>query len=180
MQELERLWQDGTIDLYYGDESYLCEEAYVPYGWKFSKEDVYVPSQRGKRLNCFAMIDRHCRTYWFTAEKSIDAETIIGYLDYFSMTVERKTVIVLDNAPIHRAKKLLALRELWEKRGLHLFFLPTYSPHLNIAEILWRMLKGKWLQPRDYLTSDTLFYAANRAFSAMGKDLVIKFKNHAA
>lgn len=180
LQELERLWHNGDIDLYYGDESHLCEEAYVPYGWKFHKEDIYIPSQRGARLNCFAMIDRNCRTHWFTTADSIDADTMIGFLDNFSLSVARKTVIVLDNAPIHRAKRLLALRELWEKRGLHLFFLPPYSPQLNIAEILWRMLKGKWLQPRDYLTADTLFYAANRALATMGDGLVINFKNHVA
>ena len=180
LQELERLWHKGSIDLYYGDESHICEEAYVPYGWKFSKEDVYIPSGRGARLNCFAMIDRRCHTHWFTTGKSIDADTMIGFLDNFSMTVRRKTVVVLDNAPIHRAKRLLALRDIWERRGLHLFFLPPYSPQLNIAEILWRMLKGKWLQPRDYLTADTLFYAANRALASMGDGLMINFKYHAA
>jgi hypothetical protein len=46
---------------------------------------------------------------------SIDADTMISFLDDFSLTVDRKTFIVLDNAPIHRAKKLLALRELWKK-----------------------------------------------------------------
>jgi len=180
LQELEQLWHKDSIDLYYGDESHFCEEAYVPYGWKFHKEDVYILSQCGARLNCFAMTDRHCHTHWFTTDKSIDAERMIGFLDEFSLTVRRKTVIVLDNAPIHRARKLLALRPLWEKRGLHLFFLPPYSPHLNIAGILWRMLKGKWLQPRDYLTPDTIFYAANRALATMGDGLIINFKNHAA
>lgn len=152
----------------------------MPYGWKFSKEDVYIPSQRGARLNCFAMIDRHCHTHWFTTGRSIDSDRMISFLDGFSMTVRRKTVIVLDNAPIHRAKRLLALRNIWERRGLCLFFLPPYSPQLNIAEILWRMLKGKWLQPKDYLTADTLFYAANRALAAMGDGLMINFKYHAA
>lgn len=180
LQELEQLWYDGSIELYYGDESHLCEEAYVPYGWKFHDEDVYIPSQRGARLNCFAMIDRNCRTHWFTTTNSIDADTVIGFLDSFSLTVKKKTVGVLDNAPIHRARKLLALRGLWEKRGLYLLFLPPYSPQLNIAEILWRMLKGKWIQPRDYITADTLFYAANRALATMGDGLVINFKNHVA
>jgi len=180
LQELEQLWHKGVIDLYYGDESHLCEEWYVPYGWKFSKEDVYVPSQRGARLNCFAMVDRCCRTHWFTTVKSIDTERMIAFLDNFSFTIRRKTVIVLDNAPVHRAKKLLALCPVWEKRGMHIFFLPPYSPHLNIAEILWRMLKGKWIQTHDYMSPDTLFYAANRALAAMGNGLMINFKNHVA
>lgn len=117
------------MDLYYGDESHLCEEAYVPYGWKCHKEDIYIPSQCGARLNCFAMIDRICRTHWFTTVASIDAGTMSGFLDSFSLTVKKKTVAVLDNAPIHRAKKLFVLCGLWEKRGLHLFFFPPYILH---------------------------------------------------
>ena len=151
----------------------------MPYGWKFSKEDVYIPSQRGARLNCFAMIDRHSHTHWGTTGRSIDSDKMISFLDDFSITVKRKTVVVLDNAPIHQAKRLLALRDIWEKRGLHLFFMPPYSPQLNIAEILWWMLKGKWLQHKDYLTAGTLFYAANRALAAIGDGLMTNFKYHA-
>ncbi|MEY8685153.1 transposase [Bacteroides sp. AN502(2024)] len=34
-------------------------------------------------------------------------------------------------------------KSIWEAKGLFLFFLPTYSLNLNIAETLWRILKGK-------------------------------------
>ena len=44
LQELEHLNRDGKIDLYYADESHVCTEGYVPYGWQFRDEDVYVPS----------------------------------------------------------------------------------------------------------------------------------------
>ena len=67
------------------------------------------------------------------------------------------------------------LRKVWEKRGLFLFFLPPYSPHLNIAETLWRILKGKWLGPADYISDDTLMYATNRALATIGDELCINF-----
>jgi transposase len=67
------------------------------------------------------------------------------------------------------------MRPLWEKRELFLFYLPPYSPHLNIVETLWRILKGKWLRPVDYVSTDSLFYATNRALAAIGKDLFIKY-----
>lgn len=41
---------------------------------------------------------------------------MISFLDDFSLIVDKKTVIVHDNAPIHRAKKQLALRELWKNQ----------------------------------------------------------------
>lgn len=62
---------------------------------------------------------------------------------------------------------------------LFLFFLPPYSPHLNIAETLWRILKGKWLRPVDYTSTDSLMYATNGALAGLGSELYINFA-HAA
>jgi transposase len=58
-----------------------------------------------------------------------------------SLRIRKKTVVVPDNAKIHRAKKVICHRDLWEKRGLYIFFLPPYSSHLNLAETLWRSYK---------------------------------------
>ena len=81
---------------------------------------------------------------------------------------------------VHRNKKIRELRELWEKRGLFLFYLPPYSPHLNLAETLWRIMKTKWIRPQDYASSDNLFYTVNRALAAVGDTLGIKLKHNAA
>ena len=43
LQELVQQEKDGLIDLYYGDESHICMDGYVPYGWQFRGEDVYPP-----------------------------------------------------------------------------------------------------------------------------------------
>ncbi|TAE31706.1 MAG: transposase, partial [Candidatus Kapaibacterium sp.] len=61
------------------------------------------------------------------------------------------------------------------ERGLFIFFLPPYSPHLNIAETLWRKLKKEWLSREDYLSKGTLFYAVNRCMANVGGCLSIKF-----
>lgn len=45
LQELVQQEKDGLIDLYYGDESHICTEGYVPYGWLFRGENVYIPSE---------------------------------------------------------------------------------------------------------------------------------------
>lgn len=48
---------------------------------------------------------------------------------------------MLDNASIHKAKIIQQQLKFWAKRGLHIFYIPPYSPHLNIAETLWRKIK---------------------------------------
>lgn len=37
-----------------------------------------------------------------------------------------------------------------------------HTAHLNIVEMLWRILKGEWLRPVDYVSTDSLLYATNR------------------
>lgn len=179
MQELERQAVAGLIDLYYGDESHICTEGYVPYGWQFRGEEVYIPSERGLRLNIFGMIDRNNRYEGFSITENMTAEKIADFLDRLSMRIRKNTFVVLDNASVHRCKLMKELRLIWEKRGMFLFFLPPYSPHLNIAETLWRILKGKWLRPVDYFSTESLLYATNRALATLGTELNINFA-HAA
>jgi transposase len=54
------------------------------------------------------------------------------------------------------------LLETWQKRGLYIFFLPAYSPQLNIAERLWKEIKEDWIKPSDYIDAENLFYAVDR------------------
>jgi transposase len=134
-------------------------------------EQVCIPSQRTAWLNIFGMINRRNRYEGFTATESITADRIVGFFDIFFLSVCRDTFIVLDNASVHRNHKIRELHPVWEKRGLFLFCLPPYSPHLNSAETLWRILKGKWIRLLDCVSTDTLFYATSRALANLGKGL---------
>ncbi|MBD0365716.1 MAG: IS630 family transposase, partial [Flavisolibacter sp.] len=40
--------------------------------------------------------------------------------------------------------------------------------HLNLAETLWRVRKGKWLKAEDYGSAEQLFYATNQCLKAVG------------
>ena len=177
MQELEGLDRNGKIDLYYADESHVCTDGYVPYGWQFKDENIYIPSGKTARLNIFGMITRRNQYKGFTTQESINADKLLDYLDKFSFEVKKKTVVVLDNASVHRNKKIKEIRKIWEDRGLFLFYLPPYSPELNPAEILWRILKGKWIRPADYSTQDALFYCTNRALASVGSNLFINYSH---
>ena len=142
---------------------------------QFRGEDVFVPSQKFLRLNIFGMIDRDNHYEGFSTTESITADKVADFLDRLSFRIRKDTFLVLDNAKIHRCKLINELRPIWEKRGLFLFFLPPYSPHLNIAETLWRILKGKWLRSADYMYTESLLYATNRALAAVGTELYINF-----
>lgn len=175
LAELESLSEQGLIKLYYADESHVCSEGYVPYGWQFPDEEVFICAQKGFRLNCWAMISRQNQCFWQTTIQNIDSQFVFEQFDNLSLSIHQPTYVVLDNARIHHAKIIQERISIWQRRGLYIFFLPTYSPHLNIAETLWRQLKTGWLNPTDYCDEETLAYAVNRCLGNVGNHLNINF-----
>ena len=172
---LEKMSEQGWIDLYYGDESRVSLEPCVPYAWQFQGEAVFMPSDKGRGLNCFALLSRSNQCRFETTGKAIDAAFIVEQLEKLSFDLECLTVVVLDNAPSHVAKRVRERIRFWQQRGLFVFYLPPYCPHLNIVEILWRKLKYQWLRAQDYLETDALFYQVRQALAAVGTLLKIHY-----
>lgn len=173
--KLEKLSRLRLIDLYYGDESRVSMEPCVPYGWQFKDENVFMPSSKGAGVNCFALLSRANECRFETTRERVTSAFIIEGLERLSFSIKRTTVVVLDNARVHTSQKVQERRRFWQQRGLFIFYLPTYSPHLNLAERLWRKLKYEWLQPSDYATSEGLFYQVRQALAAVGNGLKIRF-----
>ena len=149
-------------------------EPCVPYAWQFKGEKVGIKSTQGGAWNCFGLIARDNRCHAYLTQGSVTADWISEKLDALSLCLTKLTVIVLDNASVHK-KAARERRVVWEERGLFIWFLPTYSPHLNLAEILWRKLKYEWLVASDYEDAETLHYAVWQALAAVGNALFINF-----
>ena len=64
-------------------------------------------------------------------------------------------VLVLDNVSYHRSA---AMRTWWAAQGDHMlpFWLPAYSPNLNLLERVWRFLKQKLACHRFWADGDAL------------------------
>ncbi len=175
--ELETLSENGLLDLYYGDESGVSLEPCVPYGWQFSDEQVSMPMAKGAGVNCFGLFTRSNQSVIATSENSIKADFVVEQLERLSFSMEKTTVVVLDNARIHTGRKMRERIKYWQQRGLFIFYLPTYSPHLNIAETVWRKLKYEWLAPTDYEDGQRLRYSVKQILNEFGKSLRINFSN---
>lgn len=176
MDTLEQASEQGYIDLFYGDETQVSQTGFVPYGWQFDDEQVAIAVQKGKAINCFGLFARSNQFHYWLNRANINAQFIIDILDEFSWRIKKTTVIVLDNARIHTARKLKQLLEIWQQRGLYVFYLPPYSPHLNIIERLWKEIKEGWIKPSDYNSADDLFYAFDRICANVGKTVKLHFR----
>lgn len=161
--------------MFYGDETHICSEGYTPYGWQFPDEDIYIPVQKGYKINIWGLVSRNNRSHFATTEQNINTSFVFEQLEKLSFQIHKQTVIVLDNASIHKSKIIQNQLKFWKSRGLYIFYLPPYSPHLNIAETLWRKIKKEQIDPINYTDKETLFYSVNRCLARFGIDWKINF-----
>lgn len=95
------------------------------------------------------------RLEYASIEGSCRSGEVKDYLDALAEQAQREgkpCVVVLDNAPFHTAGMIREREARWEARGLRLYRLPSYCPHLNLIEGVWRILKG-FLMPRRFYDS---------------------------
>jgi transposase len=107
--------------------------------------------------------------------QSIHTGVVIGCFDAFGHTITHKTVVVMDNASIHRSEAFAERLPSWKKQGLIIKYLPPYSPALNLIEILWRRIKYTWVPFSAYACLNALIEALEDILSQVGSAYQITF-----
>lgn len=135
------------------------------YTWtlKGQKHQPRVPTRWGKqgRINLIGTLcfegEGEERLEYRLLEGSCRSGEVVAYLDLLAQQARREgkpVVVVLDRAPFHRAGVVIEEQPKWEAKGLRLYYLPSYCPHLKPIEGVWRRLKG-FLMPRRFYDSLT-------------------------
>lgn len=150
----------------------------IPYGWLPVGRQTSIPSDNQRVVNLFGLMNLNQQLSTYPTKGTVNADFIIRCLDDYVQTLSRITVVVLDNAPWHTAKVLQDKRGEWESKGLYLFYLPTYSPHLNSIETLWRKIKYEWLGPSDFLSDEILLNAIFHILKKFGSEFQINFSKN--
>lgn len=150
LEVLQQLEAEGELDLYYLDEAGFCLIPSVPYGWQMIGQTTEIESRRSQRLNVLAMMTRANQLHSYVSTQSITSEVVIACIDAFLPTVDKRTVIVVDRASIHTSDAMYEKLAEWQQRNIEVFQLPSYSPQLNLIEILWRFIKYEWIEISAY------------------------------
>ncbi len=100
---------------------------------------------------------------------------VIACIDDFCKGLTKETVLVIDNATIHTSEAIEAKIGQWKEKGLELFYLPPYSPELNLIEILWRFIKYEWIQFSAYLSFSHLVEYVEGVLKNFGRKYRINF-----
>lgn len=107
--------------------------------------------------------------FFEVAETTFNTDKFILFMDKFSNQIVKRTVVILDNSPIHKSKKFTAKIEEWKENDLLIYFLSPYSPELNLIEILWRRIKYQWLPFDAYLCFQNLKERLSYVLNNFGK-----------
>ena len=174
--QLQALDREGKIALYYGDESGFSLTSAIPYGWQFAGEQVATQPRHAQRCNVSGFSHPHTNDLYTAARTGrLDSAFVIDMLDAWVATRTTPTVLVLDNARWHHRAAFRARLQDWEDQDVHIFHLPTYSPHLTKIETLWRKVKYEWLRPEAYADFSTLKTAVWHILDHVGQQYTIKF-----
>jgi transposase len=143
--------QEGKRAILFLDASHMIWQVYLGILWCFSR--VFVPAASGRvRINILGAYDPIRNELIRIINRTyITSTTICEMLikikeQYKSIPVS----IVLDNA---RYQKCALVAEKARELGIHLLYLPSYAPNLNLIERLWRYVKKDCLYSKYYDTS---------------------------
>ena len=82
---------------------------------------------------------------------------------------------MVDRASIHTSDGIYDKLAQWQARGIEMFQLPSYSPQLNLIEILWRFIKYEWIEINAYSSWPALVSCVEKILKEFGENYVINF-----
>ena len=95
--------------------------------------------------------------------RSLTSGDLLAFLRGLPL-LEVPRVVVLDNARVHRSDAVRAALPELRGRGVHLRYLPPYSPTLNRIEGVLKQVKYQGLPARAYTTLEALLEAVEQGF----------------
>ena len=130
------------------DAAHFVHRAYLGVIWCFTRIFIASPSGR-KRFNVLGAVNAITQeVITVTNQTYINSESICQMLLKLSaLNLDVPITVVLDNA---RYQKCRVVTVLAEALNIELLYLPSYSPHLNLIERLWRFVRKQCLYSKYY------------------------------
>jgi transposase len=136
------------------------------YGWakKGQRAHCSVPRNRGKNTTLLSSMSVDGMGPSLAVEGATNSEVFETYVErVLAPTLRKGQVVVMDNLSAHKGERI---RELIEKRGCELLYLPPYSPDFNPIEEAFSKIKGL-IRKAEARSRETLLGAIGVAISAL-------------
>ena len=141
LQELQQLFNQPDVDIWFADESGFEGDPRPRKRWDKKGSKTRVTKNGGHlRMNTIGMVCPRTGQFFAIEASHSDSVTFQAFLDEAEKTVsfQRTTnILILDNASWHKRKATKWHR--WKPK-----YLPPYSPDLNPIERIWLKMKASW------------------------------------
>lgn len=106
-------------------------------------------NSKRKRINILGALDfKNLKIITTLTEEKCNDKYVVEFIKKIRKKYpDKNIIIVLDNAKYNHANYTTVYAELC---GVELFFLPPYSPNLNLIERLWKFTKKKLVHNKYY------------------------------
>ena len=133
----------------YVDETGFAATPDNRYAWVKRGEVHAVDAVRLKRVNVMGCLLSTGQLVTSCLQESVNSRWFYAYITAIAQQVKQRQgvplVLIVDNASIHRSRKMENWRKLLLEEYLTtLYFLPAYSPELNRIEMVWKQMKYRW------------------------------------
>jgi len=121
---------------------------------------------QGRRVNALASYDPSSPTPWLhatTFERTLTSDDLLDYLRSLPVASVPR-VVVLDNAGIHTSRVVKAARLGLARVGIYLYYLPAYSPELNLIEAVFKQVKHHDIPTRSHTSKAELRQSVEGGF----------------
>jgi len=153
--------QQEQVHLFFCDAAHFVLQPFLCSLWCAFR--VFIKASAGRnRINVLGAVNAITKEVITLSNTTyITSDTLIQFLKMLKEKYSDKPIaIVLDNA---RYQHCFVVKTIAKSFGIHLLFLPPYSPNLNIIERLWKFTKKKILYAK-YYNNPKEFHGAIQSF----------------
>ncbi len=169
------LTEDPDINLWFFDEAAFSLKPSIPYAWQEVGKTIELPVQKETSYSAVGFVDLNSNFIAYQFPGTVTSEVPVAVMDAFAQQITGTNVVVIDNAPVHRSHDFQSRIGGWKEQGLHLYFLPPYSPELNLIEIVWRQIKQHWLSLAAYTSPKHLWNELSAVLKKVGREYRLNF-----
>ena len=155
--------KEKLIHLFFVDAAHFV---FMPFlGYLYSLTTIFVKASAGrKRYNVLGALNAVTKEIvTFSNFSYINSYSICSLMDKLkAQYVDLPIYLILDNA---KYQKNAFVQAYADELGIHLEYLPAYSPNLNLIERLWKFIKKEVLYSTYYKSFSEFTTAINRKSS---------------
>jgi transposase len=155
--------------IYFLDATHPQHDTKASYGWIYKGEVKTIKGNSGrKRVNPNGAVSLEDMEITVLEEDTINSQAMIRLFTELERKQKTGTIYaIVDNASYNHSKELKAY--LKKHKRIEIYYLPAYSPNLNIIERLWLFFQKKMLYDRYYPTFKEFKIACPEFFKNINK-----------